>query len=48
MVFTALSTAALSRLSRIRDKRDYPEDSVIPSCRRQVPVGAVLGGHSSG
>ena len=34
--------------ARVAKPRDYPEDSVIPSCCRQVPVGAVLGGHSSG
>ena len=34
--------------ARVRRPKDYPEDSVIPSCCHQVPVGAVSGGHSSG
>ncbi len=33
---TVFSTLALSFLSRIRDKRDYPEDSVIPSIGRDA------------
>ena len=41
---TVFSAPLLSRLSRIRDNRDYPEDSVIPSRRHSpcLPAGLVM------
>jgi len=38
----------LSRLSRIRDNRDYPEELVIPSIRRRERPLGLIGDHSSG
>ena len=43
-----LNGEPVSRLSRIRDNRDYPEELVIPSIRRfERPLG-LIGDHSSG
>ena len=45
---TVFSTLALSFLSRVRDKKDYPEDSVIPSLEPMAGVSRGMVAVSSG
>jgi hypothetical protein len=45
---TVFSTEALSRLSRVRDNKDYPEDSVIPSLEPMAGVSRGMVAVSSG